>query len=57
MMEGGSGNVKTSRLSPYTLMLVAGEIRTRAGSPVGLGDAVGEAALKHSSVSQERAEM
>lgn len=37
-------------------MLVVGEIRTRAGSSLGLGDAAGEAALKHSAAIQRLSE-
>lgn len=39
--------LKPSRLTPCALVLVVGESRTRAGSSMGLGDAVGVAALKH----------
>lgn len=48
MMEVRSGDVKTLRLPPWALMLVMGEIRTRAESSMGFGDDVGEAASKHS---------
>lgn len=56
MMEVGSGNVKALQVNSCTLMLVVGEIRTRAGSSLGLGDAAGEAALKHSAAIQRLSE-
>jgi len=46
------GMLKPSRLAPCALALVVGEIRTRALFSLGLGDAVGEAALKHSAALQ-----